>query len=80
MELGPHVLSPKLVTSLKELNQRVVQVSLTNTSESCGHAIVLTESGNLFSFGRGDNGQLGAKLFHGQVERRRPGRIYIDLS
>lgn len=80
LELGSHVLSPKLVTSLKELDERVVQVSLTNTAESCAHTIVLTESGNLFSFGRADNGQLGAKLSHGQVVRQKPGRIHINLS
>lgn len=74
------MLSPKLVTSLKELDEQVVQISPTNSPEMLGHTIALTDSGKVFAFGRGDDGQLGTKLAPGQKERKKPGRIEIDLS
>jgi alpha-tubulin suppressor-like RCC1 family protein len=69
-----------------ELNEKVVQISATNTldwiDEDAGncHTLVLTESGRLYSFGAGTKGQLGVKLVEGQQRRATPDLVDIDLS
>ncbi|CAN8266453.1 unnamed protein product [Cochlearia groenlandica] len=75
-----NVLSPALVTSLKQGNERVVQVSLTNSIYWNAHTLALTETGKLFAFGAGDKGQLGTELGPNQKERCLPEKVNIDLS
>ncbi|XP_058093822.1 ultraviolet-B receptor UVR8 [Magnolia sinica] len=75
-----NVLSPELVTSLKEVKERVVQISLTNSIYWNAHTFALTESGKLYAFGAGDKGQLGIELMAHQSERGIPERVDIDLS
>lgn len=75
-----NVLTPELVTSLKEVNERVVQISLTNSIYWNAHTFALTESGKLYAFGAGDKGQLGIELVGNQTERGNPERVDIDLS
>ncbi|XP_061369966.1 ultraviolet-B receptor UVR8-like isoform X2 [Gastrolobium bilobum] len=75
-----NVLSPELVTSLKQINERVVQISLTNSIYWNAHTFALTESGKLYAFGAGDKGQLGIKLVTNQTERGNPERVDIDLG
>ncbi|KAL5991221.1 hypothetical protein ACLOJK_012127 [Asimina triloba] len=75
-----NVLSPELVTSLKQVNERVVQISLTNSIYWNAHTFALTESGKLYAFGAGDKGQLGIELLAHQSERGNPERVDIDLS
>ncbi|XP_022876721.1 ultraviolet-B receptor UVR8-like [Olea europaea var. sylvestris] len=75
-----NVLSPKLVTSLKQVNERVVQISLTNSIYWNAHTLALTESGKLYAFGAGDKGQLGVELVANQTERPNPERVEIDLG
>lgn len=75
-----NVLSPELVTSLKQVNERVVQISLTNSIYWNAHTFALTESGKLYAFGAGDKGQLGIELVANQSERGNPERVEIDLS
>lgn len=75
-----NVLSPELVTSLKQVNERVVQVSLTNSIYWNAHTFALTESGKLYAFGAGDKGQLGVELVNNQTERGNPERVDVDLS
>ncbi|XP_023904147.1 ultraviolet-B receptor UVR8 [Quercus suber] len=75
-----NVLSPELVTSLKQVNERVVQISLTNSIYWNAHTFALTESGKLYAFGAGDKGQLGIELVANQSERGNPERVDIDLS
>lgn len=69
-----------MVTSLKQVNERVVQISLTNSIYWNAHTFALTESGKLFAFGAGDKGQLGVELVSNQTERANPERVDIDLS
>ncbi|XP_022945356.1 ultraviolet-B receptor UVR8 isoform X2 [Cucurbita moschata] len=76
----PHILSPELVTSLKQINERVVQISLTNSIYWNAHTFALTESGKLYAFGAGDKGQLGVELMANQTERGNPERVDIDLN
>uniref|UniRef100_A0A803L0Z3 RCC1-like domain-containing protein n=1 Tax=Chenopodium quinoa TaxID=63459 RepID=A0A803L0Z3_CHEQI len=75
-----NVLKPELVTSLKQVKERIVQMSLTNSIFWNAHTFALTESGKLYSFGAGDKGQLGAKLGENQIERGSPELVEIDLS
>ncbi|KAF8100901.1 hypothetical protein N665_0214s0060 [Sinapis alba] len=75
-----NVLSPAIVTSLKQAKERVVQISLTNSIYWNAHTFALTESGKLFAFGAGDKGQLGAELGRDQTERCVPEKVDIDLS
>ncbi|KAK7359049.1 hypothetical protein VNO77_00994 [Canavalia gladiata] len=75
-----NVSSPELVTSLRELNERVVQISLTNSIYWNAHTFALTESGKLYAFGAGDKGQLGVELVANQTERGKPERVDIDLG
>ncbi|KAL2903454.1 Ultraviolet-B receptor UVR8 [Bienertia sinuspersici] len=75
-----NVLKPELVTSLKEVKERVVQISLTNSIFWNAHTFALTESGKLYAFGAGDKGQLGAKLEVNTIERGNPEPVEIDLS
>lgn len=74
------MLSPELVTSLKQTNERVVQISLTNSIYWNAHTFALTESGKLYGFGAGDKGQLGVELPDNQTERVLPERVDINLS
>lgn len=74
------MLSPKLVTSLKNIKERVVQISLTNSIYWNAHTFALTDSGKLYAFGAGDKGQLGIELVDQQTERGNPERVDIDLS
>lgn len=74
------MLTPELVTSLKRLNERVVQISLTNSIYWNAHTFALTESGKLYAFGAGDKGQLGIELVAPQSERGNPERVDIDLN
>jgi alpha-tubulin suppressor-like RCC1 family protein len=73
------VLSPELVKSLKEVKERVVQISLTNSIYWNAHTFALTESGKLYAFGAGDKGQLGMELVNNQSERGNPERVDVDL-
>ncbi|KAL3511383.1 hypothetical protein ACH5RR_030784 [Cinchona calisaya] len=75
-----NVLSPEIVTSLKQVKERVVQVSLTNSIYWNAHTFALTDSGKLYAFGAGDKGQLGIQLVANQTEREKPERVDIDLS
>ncbi|KAK9102344.1 hypothetical protein Sjap_019598 [Stephania japonica] len=75
-----NVLSPELVTSLKEVKERVVQISLTNSIYWNAHTFALMESGKLYAFGAGDKGQLGMELLDQQSERGKPERVDVDLS
>lgn len=74
-----NVLTPQLVTSLKQVNERFVQISLTNCIYWNAHTFALTESGKLYAFGAGDKGQLGTELVANQTERANPERVDIDL-
>ena len=74
------MLIPEQVTSLKEVNERVVQISLTNSIYWNAHTFALTESGKLYAFGAGDKGQLGIELTGNQSERGRPELVEIDLN
>lgn len=69
-----------MVTSLKKINERVVQISLTNSIYWNAHTFALTESGKLYAFGAGDKGQLGVELVANQTERPTPERVEVDLS
>ncbi|KAG9150624.1 hypothetical protein Leryth_008082 [Lithospermum erythrorhizon] len=75
-----NVLSPEIVTSLRQLNERVVQISLTNSIYWNAHTFALTEHGKLYAFGAGDKGQLGVNLVDNQTERANPERVDVDLS
>ncbi|KAL3501079.1 hypothetical protein ACH5RR_035528 [Cinchona calisaya] len=75
-----NLLSPEIVTSLKQVNERVVQISLTNSIYWNAHTFALTDSGKLYAFGAGDKGQLGIELVANQTERAKPERVDIDLS
>jgi len=79
-DMHANVLSPKLVTSMKEINERVVQISLTNSVFWNAHTLALTESGKLYGFGAGDKGQLGVELGANQNERGKPKLLDIDLG
>ncbi|KAK4283517.1 hypothetical protein QN277_000459 [Acacia crassicarpa] len=75
-----NVLSPELVTSLKQANERVVQISPTNSIYWNAHTFALTESGKLYAFGAGDKGQLGIELAANQTESEKPERVDVDIS
>lgn len=75
-----NVLKPELVTSLKQVKERVVQISLTNSIFWNAHTFALTETGKLYAFGAGDKGQLGVKLGENLLERGNPELVEIDLS
>ncbi|CAM8878527.1 unnamed protein product [Rhodiola kirilowii] len=75
-----NVLSPELVTSLKEVNEPIVQISLTNSIYWNAHTFALTESGKLYAFGAGDKGQLGTRLPANQSEQGKPVLVEVDLS
>ncbi|KAL6969343.1 hypothetical protein U1Q18_029059 [Sarracenia purpurea var. burkii] len=75
-----NVLSPEIVTSLKQAKERVVQISLTNSIYWNAHTFALTESGKLYAFGAGDKGQLGVELSANQTERGSPERVDVDLN
>ncbi|KZV47540.1 hypothetical protein F511_32794 [Dorcoceras hygrometricum] len=74
-----NILSPELVSSLKRVNERVVQISLTNSIYWNAHTFALTESDKLYAFGAGDKGQLGVELVSNQTERSNPEMVDIDL-
>uniref|UniRef100_A0A0E0K1Y8 RCC1-like domain-containing protein n=1 Tax=Oryza punctata TaxID=4537 RepID=A0A0E0K1Y8_ORYPU len=77
--------TPNLVESLKVLNDKVVQISPTNSSywlnSEMGypHTFALMESGKLYAFGGGIKGQLGVKLSEGQERAQNPERVPIDI-
>ncbi|XP_031476305.2 uncharacterized protein LOC116247957 [Nymphaea colorata] len=75
-----NVLSPELVTSLKQANKKVVQISLTNSIYWNAHTFALTDSGGLYAFGAGDKGQLGTTLMAHQSERDSPELVDLDLT
>ena len=75
-----NVLRPEIVTSLRKVNERVVQISLTNSIFWNAHTFALTECSKLYAFGAGDKGQLGVELISNQTERANPECIDIDLS
>lgn len=75
-----NVLSPELVTSLKQMKERVVQISLTNSIYWNAHTFALTDNDKLYAFGAGDKGQLGVELAANQTERANPERVDVDLS
>ncbi|XP_071736430.1 ultraviolet-B receptor UVR8-like [Rutidosis leptorrhynchoides] len=75
-----NVLIPKIATSLKEINERVVQISLSNSNYSKAHTFALTETGKLYAFGAGNKGQLGMQLLANQTTRPTPERVELDLS
>ncbi|KAL9257549.1 Ultraviolet-B receptor UVR8-like protein [Drosera capensis] len=75
-----NISTPKLVASLKDINERVVQISLSNSLSWNAHTLALTASGKLYAFGSGDRGQLGIKLSDNQQERGKPEHVNIDLS
>ncbi|XP_029122181.1 ultraviolet-B receptor UVR8-like [Elaeis guineensis] len=73
--------TPKLVTSLK-VTERIVQISPTNISNwtEFMHTFVLTESGKLYAFGSGHQGQLGIDMSGQPHTKAIPERVQIDLS
>ncbi|XP_076960235.1 ultraviolet-B receptor UVR8-like [Bidens hawaiensis] len=75
-----NILFPKLVTSLNQVNEKVVHVSATNSVHWNAHTFALTETGKLYAFGSGDKGQLGVKLADNQTERPAPERVELDLG
>eukprot|EP01018_Ginkgo_biloba_P039916 Gb_21644 [translate_table: standard] len=75
-----NLLRPELVISLKQRQERVVQISLTNSIFWNAHTFALTESGKLYAFGAGDKGQLGTELLAYQSERGNPELVDIDLN
>ena len=76
-----NTLTPNLVSSLKEIKERVVHVSLTNSISWGGHTFAMTESGTVYAFGTGDRGQLGVELGDNLTERAEPAKVVgIDLS
>ncbi|OWM76153.1 hypothetical protein CDL15_Pgr009799 [Punica granatum] len=77
--LDNFVPNPKLATSLKELDERIVQISPRNNYKWYAHTIALTESGKIFAFRTGNKGQLGSKLPSGQKLRANPEQVNIDL-
>lgn len=79
-DMHENVLTPKLVTWMKQINERVVQISLTNFIYWNAHTFALTESGKLYAFGAGDKGQLGVELGAHQTEKGKPERVDIDLG
>ncbi|RDX93307.1 E3 ubiquitin-protein ligase HERC2, partial [Mucuna pruriens] len=79
-DMHENVSIPKIVTSLKQINERVVQISLTNSVYWNAHTLAVTESGKLYGFGSGDKGQLGVEPVANQNERGKPERVDIDLD
>lgn len=71
-----------LGTLLKEITERIVQISPTNSSNwtNDAHTLVLTESGKLYAFGSGAKGQLGIEFSGHSSTKPRPERVQIDLS
>ncbi|KAL6838844.1 hypothetical protein ACP4OV_031280 [Aristida adscensionis] len=80
-----NVWTPKLASSLVALDEKIAQISATNTWDWLGteilyaHTFVLTESAKIYSFGGGGKGQLGFNLGQGKETMRSPARIAIDL-
>lgn len=62
------------------MNERFVQISLTNSIYWNAHTFALAESGKLYAFGAGDKGQLGITLAANQTERGSPEQVDIDLN
>ncbi|XP_048617063.1 ultraviolet-B receptor UVR8-like isoform X2 [Brassica napus] len=76
-----NTVTPNLVSSLKEIKERVVHVSLTNSISWGGHTFAMTESGTVYAFGTGDRGQLGVELGDNLTERAEPAKVVgINLS
>uniref|UniRef100_A0A8R7UCR4 Uncharacterized protein n=1 Tax=Triticum urartu TaxID=4572 RepID=A0A8R7UCR4_TRIUA len=62
------------------MNEKVVQVSLTNSIYWNVHTFALIESGKVYDFDVGDKGQLGTELVAQDSERGTPEWVEIDLS
>ncbi|KAH7295948.1 hypothetical protein KP509_26G000900 [Ceratopteris richardii] len=75
-----NLLSPELVLPLKQRQEKVVQISLTNTETCNAHTLALTQSGRLYAFGAGDKGQLGMELLNDENERGMPELVDINLG
>lgn len=71
--------SPTLVASLKVLNEKIVQIGITNSVYWKGHTFALTESNKLYAFGFGGMGQIGVNL-EGHTITKTPKQLKIDLS
>ncbi|KAL3632643.1 hypothetical protein CASFOL_025627 [Castilleja foliolosa] len=72
--------TPELVTSIKQANEKVIRISASNCSASNAHTLALTQSGKVYAFGVGENGQLGVQLAADQTKRAKPERVIIDLA
>ncbi|GFP82103.1 probable E3 ubiquitin-protein ligase herc3 [Phtheirospermum japonicum] len=79
-DMQRHEWTPELVTAMKQANERVIQISPSNCSTWNAHTLALTQSGKLYAFGAGGNGQLGVQLGANQTKRPKPERVMIDLS
>ncbi|KAL3632641.1 hypothetical protein CASFOL_025625 [Castilleja foliolosa] len=71
---------PELVTSMKQANEKVIQISPSICSTTKAHTLALTQSGKVYAFGAGENGQLGVQLAANQTKRAKPERVIIDLA
>ncbi|XP_047064090.1 ultraviolet-B receptor UVR8-like [Lolium rigidum] len=78
------ILAPKLVTSLAGLEESFVQFSTTNAGDWIddklvyAHTVALTNSGKMYAFGGGSQGQLGVKLAEGK-EAMPPFQVAVNL-
>lgn len=85
-EEGPDFSTPSIVSSLKALNKKVVQISPTNASywlnSEMGHphTFAVMDSGDLCAFGGGIRGQLGVKLLEGVEKVSVPMQVPIGLN
>jgi alpha-tubulin suppressor-like RCC1 family protein len=85
-EEGPDFSTPSIVSSLKALNKKVVQISPTNASywlnSEMGHphTFAVMDSGDLCAFGGGIRGQLGVKLLEGVEKVSIPMHVPIGLN
>lgn len=85
-EEGPDFSTPSIVSSLKALNKKVVQISPTNASywlnSEMGHphTFAVMDSGDLCAFGGGIRGQLGVKLLEGVEKVSVPMHVPIVLN
>ncbi|AQK53403.1 putative regulator of chromosome condensation (RCC1) family protein isoform X1 [Zea mays] len=85
-EEEPDSSTPSIVSSLKDLNKKVVQISHTNASywmnSEMGHphTFAVMDSGDVCAFGGGVRGQLGVKLHEGVEKVRVPMNVPIGLN
>ncbi|XP_071743775.1 uncharacterized protein [Lepeophtheirus salmonis] len=64
------------LTPVSALRGFVITQVATSTQGGCGHTLALTQSGEVFSWGDGEDGKLG----HGNTERCRRPKIISSLS